>query len=60
MNIQCFNWGYFIKAKPARLGSTGKFCSMVGEEADGDGKKTRAKVKIKIWRREVILATRFA
>ena len=50
----------YLEAKPARLGGAGKFCcSIAGEEVDGKGKKTRARVKSSIGRRVVILSSRY-
>ena len=51
--LELFNF----EGKPARLGGAGKFCSIAGEEVDGEGRKSRAERvnTTNIGRRVVIL-----
>lgn len=53
--LELFNF----EGKPARLGGAGKFCSIAGEEVDGEGRKRRAERvnTTNIGRRVVILSS---
>ena len=53
--LELFNF----EGKPARLGGPGKFCSIAGEEVDGEGRKRRAERvnTTNIGRRVVILSS---